>query len=84
MAKDAAVTNAPAVREEWVTLVERLMADIEKWAKAENWEVARFQKTHDERAIGQYSAPDLRIRTPSGVLDVEVKARCVIGAAAGG
>jgi len=56
------------------------MANIERWAEAEGWDVARFQRTHHESAIGQYSAPDLRIRTPSGVLNVEVTARYVIGA----
>jgi hypothetical protein len=80
MARDPAVADAPAVREEWVALVERLMADVEKWAEAEGWEVARFVKTHQESGLGQYSAPDLRIRTDSGILDVEVKARRVIGA----
>jgi len=39
MAKDATVTDAPAVREEWVSLVERLMANIERWAEAEGWPV---------------------------------------------
>ena len=80
MTKDAAVSSPPGAREAWVALVGRLMAKIEDWARGEGWEVARIVKTHQESAIGRYSAPDLRIRTDSGVLDVEVTARSVIGA----
>ncbi|MBM4032425.1 MAG: hypothetical protein FJ291_11640 [Planctomycetes bacterium] len=72
-------TNAAARR--WLAVVDKLMSDIERWAKEKEWLAARLEpKLVTERSAGTYSVSDLRIRTNSGVLDVAVVGREISGA----
>lgn len=67
-------------RRQWVARVEALIAQIEKWAEAEDWAVARQTKTIHERLIGDYSVPVLRVRLPGGEVHVNPVGLHVIGA----
>ena len=81
MAGRTSTLDTARAREEWSAVIEHLMSKIEKWAREEDWQVARLAKREiTESALGTYSVSDLRIRTASGVLNVEVVARNVIGA----
>jgi len=81
MATKTAAPDLARTRDEWLAVTERLASDIEKWATELGWAVARLEgRTITEKGIGSYAAPDLRIKTPHGILDVEVKARRVVGA----
>lgn len=77
----APVAPPAAGARKWLGLVDRLMCDIERWAKEKDWLVARLEsKLLTESALGEYWVSDLRIRTNSGVLDVAVVGREITGA----
>jgi len=81
MAAAVAPPAAISAARKWVALVDKLMSNIERWAKEKDWLVARLEaKTLTETVLGTYCVSDLRIRTNSGVLDVEVVARNIVGA----
>lgn len=67
-------------REVWLSLVDKLLSQIEKWAGQRDWQIRREEKTITEELIGTYSVPVLQIKLPAGVLYVEPMARYVIGA----
>jgi hypothetical protein len=83
MSTATAALSAPRAREKerWLAALEELMRDIEQWSAEQDWQLARLKKkTIREPGIGTYSVSDLRIRTHSGVLNVEVVARDIVGA----
>ncbi len=64
----------------WVAKVEATINQIEAWAIAEGWSTARTVRTIDERPLGSYAVPLLRIRLPGGEVQVIPVALQVIGA----
>jgi hypothetical protein len=73
---DSAVIQENSAGQEWVAAVEDLVSQIREWATAEGWQVTRLEpKTLWEPSTGTYSVSDLRVRTNSGVLNVDVVAR---------
>lgn len=69
-----------AEREAWLSLVDGLLSQIEKWAAQKEWQTRREEKTLTEGIIGTYSVPVLQVKLPAGVLYVDPMARYVIGA----
>jgi hypothetical protein len=67
-------------REVWLSLVDKLLSQIEEWAGQRKWQTRREDKTLTEEIIGTYSVPVLQIKLPAGVLYVDPVARYVIGA----
>ncbi len=66
-------------REVWLSVVDKLLSQIEEWAGQMEWQIRREDKTITEGLIGTYSVPVLQIKLPGGVLYVEPMARYVIG-----
>jgi hypothetical protein len=64
----------------WLSRVQRLLSQIEGWARQREWQIRREDKTITEGLIGTYSVPVLQIKLPAGVLYVDPVARYVIGA----
>ena len=65
--------------DQWLALVENLLADVSQWASAQDWSIHRDQKEIREDPIGLYSAPTLRIRLPGGEIHVEPVALRITG-----
>ena len=74
------VTSRATDREEWLSELDRIMAEAETWATEREWLVHHETKTIEEPALGAYTAPSLKIRRPDAVLLLEPFARDVIGA----
>lgn len=66
-------------RTSWVDAVNALVNEVIQWAKDEQWSVHRQDRDHDERLLGQYTVPHLRVVTPFGEVLVEPIARHVLG-----
>jgi hypothetical protein len=66
-------------RDSWVDEVERLAADVEKWAKTRDWAVRRELKNFTEDEIGTYQLPVLTVLTALGRVVFEPVARFVAG-----
>lgn len=82
MSPETVVARRGTALKRWLDEIERLVTDIEKWAKERDWQVARLEpRTIAEEGLGTYTVSDLRLRTHSGILNVEVVARNIIGAA---
>jgi hypothetical protein len=64
----------------WLSRVQRLLSQIEGWAKQREWEIRQEEKAIAEDTTGSYLVPVLQIKLPAGVLYVEPVARYVIGA----
>jgi hypothetical protein len=79
-----AINNPAAVdeqrRREWVERVDQVIQQAEDLAVAKDWATARNERTLNERGLGQYTVPLLRIRLPLGEVHVIPIARNVIGA----
>jgi hypothetical protein len=69
-----------AKRDEWVAAIDGLFAEVEAWAKKEEWLVQRTRKTVDEDRLGSYEVPVLTLQTSAGPLILEPIARYIIGA----
>jgi|SRR6185437_3113820 len=69
-------------RSQWLGWMESIASDVKVWAESAGWLVHRNQKEMDEPGLGNYEAPVLQIKTPSGHLIVEPVALQVIGAQA--
>ena len=72
----AAPTSAQAA---WVSVLAKVIDEIESWAKASSWLVSRKDKTISEEHIGTYAAPVLDIKTPEGWVVVDPIGREVLG-----
>ena len=66
-------------RHEWVTRVNVLADQVQKWSQDEGWSVQREEKTIREKQMAQYAVPLLRISAPGGELDLNPIALNVIG-----
>src|SRR5437868_6113656 len=53
-------------RRQWLDAVERLVTDVETWARAEGWDVERTEADKDERSLSHYPAPMLHIGAGPG------------------
>jgi hypothetical protein len=58
----------------------RLADEVSQWAEQEQWSVLRGEKKIQERRVGAYVAPTVRIRTPGGEVHVAPIALDVMGA----
>lgn len=67
-------------RREWVEHIAQVIQQAEGWAAARDWATARTERTLNERGLGQYTVPLLRIRLPLGEVHVIPVARNIIGA----
>ena len=72
----AAPTSAQAA---WVSVLAKVIDEIESWAKASSWLVSRKEKAISEEHIGTYAAPVLDIKTPGGWVVVEPIGQEVLG-----
>jgi hypothetical protein len=66
-------------RDGWIARVENLIAEISGWAAAEGWAVERGQKLVQEKALGEYEVPTLRVHLNGGELAVDPIALDVTG-----
>jgi len=64
----------------WTSALRVLIAEVEEWSAELGWATSRQTKSIRERALGSYQVEDLIIKTPSGVLVLDVKARNVADA----
>jgi hypothetical protein len=67
------------LRDEWIALVNSLLAEAENWALAQNWSIHRQQKTVIHDTIGVYPIDVLKILTPNGQIVIDPIARDVRG-----
>lgn len=74
------VDDWEAKRDEWVAAIEGLFAEVEAWARKEEWLVQRTRKTVDEDRLGSYEVPVLTLQTPTGPVILDPIARYIIGA----
>ena len=58
--------QSPDVKAEWLAELDALMTDAEAWATAEGWATHREFKRITESKLGDYTAPSLSVRSPSG------------------
>ncbi|MCX5670834.1 MAG: hypothetical protein NTU94_05880 [Planctomycetota bacterium] len=72
----AAPTSAQAA---WVSVLGKVIDEIEAWAEASSWPVSRKPKTISEEHIGTYAAPVLNIKPPGGWVVVEPIGQEVLG-----
>jgi len=72
----AAPTSAQAA---WVSVLPKVIDEIESWAEASSWPVIRKTKTISEEHIGTYAAPVLDIKTDEGWVVVEPIGQEVLG-----
>jgi len=80
MATATKKSKADRDREAFLDLVERLVEQVEGWAKARKWGVAREKKILDESRLGTYTAPGLVVRTPRGIVYLEPVGRDIASA----
>jgi len=71
--------DAKQERNSWVAEVERLAADVERWASTRDWAVRRDLKNFTEDRIGTYQLPVLTVLTSLGRVVFEPVARFVAG-----
>jgi hypothetical protein len=64
----------------WTAALRALIAEVEEWSAQLGWATSRQAKSIRERSLGAYQVEDLIIKTPSGVLVLDVKARNVADA----
>jgi hypothetical protein len=58
-----------------------MLADqVSGWCNAEGWAVERDEKVIQERALGRYTVPSLRVTVPSGELSLNPIGLYVVGA----
>jgi hypothetical protein len=69
-----------ARRQQWMARVEAEINQIEGWAHAQGWSTARAVRNMNERMLGEYTVPVLRVRLPVGEVNVIPVALNVIGA----
>jgi hypothetical protein len=66
-------------RRQWVARVDALINQIDQWATGQGWATARTERTVNERFLGQYTVPLLRVRLPDGEVHVIPVALQVVG-----
>ncbi len=47
------------IREEWLERLDRLVRDVEEWARSLDWATRRIDKSMNDETIGAYRAPGL-------------------------
>lgn len=67
-------------RDQWIARVEALVEQLEAWASAQGWATARTDRIVNERLLGQYTVPALRIRLPAGEVHILPVGLNVVGA----
>jgi hypothetical protein len=53
-------------RQEWIDRVTALVDQVAQWSQAEGWTVERSQHTIQEKLLGTYDAPALKVHLPGG------------------
>jgi len=79
MTLQAPATNQDQ-REQWLDRVNHLVDQVAAWAEAQGWSTHRDVKVIEERELGRYTVPTLRVRTPQGEVHLDPIARHVMGA----
>ncbi len=67
-------------RLQWVARVDALINQVNEWATAQGWATARTTRSVNERLLGQYTVPVLRVRLPGGEIHVIPVGLNVVGA----
>jgi hypothetical protein len=67
------------IRTEWLEAIERLYADVVRWAEAREWGTKRDLKRTQDSLLGSNEVPVLLIHTPQGRLLLSPEARFVSG-----
>ena len=67
-------------RRQWIARIGAVISQIEEWAAAEGWATARAERAVDERLLGQYTVPVLRVRLPGGEVHIIPVGLQVVGA----
>ena len=78
-AKKAKTGPVERDRRRWIGVVERLVGQVEAWAKERHWSVRRDPKRVHESRLGDYTVPFLSILTPSGQVHLDPVGRHVAG-----
>jgi hypothetical protein len=71
--------NSSKALEEWRSLVNDVLRDVEAWASDRHWAVHREDKTVRESRLGEYTVPVLSVLAPAGRVQVDPVARYVAG-----
>ena len=66
-------------RQEWLDRVERLLKQIDRWARSQGWPVSRETRLITEKHVGTYEAPALGITLPGGELHAQPIALEILG-----
>ncbi|QEH34604.1 hypothetical protein OJF2_31450 [Aquisphaera giovannonii] len=69
-----------AVKVEWLSRLDKLVGEVEGWARASGWRTRRIQKTINERQLGEYKAPVLLMEKDAIEVVLNPVARRVPGA----
>lgn len=81
MGKATSELDKEKLRRNWLRLVETTLSTIQRWADERGWAAARLEEREvRDSVLGIYPVRDLRVKTTTGILDVEVVARDVVGA----
>jgi hypothetical protein len=73
--------NREQQRQEWIARVDRLIAEIAEWSRAEiGWQVEQDRKVIVEDTLGEYEVPTLLVSLPGGQVSVNPIAHHVVGA----
>lgn len=67
----------PIVVGEWTTSVQRLVADVERWAQKHHWRCQREPKEMDELLLGSYQLPQLLIQVNGSTVLLNPVARFI-------
>jgi hypothetical protein len=67
------------LREEWLTRLTDLIAQIESWAKEDDWTTRRIEKKMEDSQIGKYRAPALILQRETVRVLLEPIARSAPG-----
>jgi hypothetical protein len=67
------------IRADWVAELERIAADVARWAAAEDWAVRRQTKTLRDARLGQYEVPVMSVQTAFGRVHFNPIARFLMG-----
>lgn len=73
------VDNWETVRDEWLTTLEQFFAEVEGWAKKQDWATLRTPKTLTETRLGSYTTSRLLVHSIEGRLVFDPMARFVAG-----
>lgn len=69
----------PIIRDAWVSAIEALVAEAERWCRTRDWPTRRYPKVIAEPLIGRYDTAQLLVHIPEGRFMLSPVSRFVAG-----